>query len=351
MNLFINFLKIYNYEYSPLISSKLKFNLILNNLILFKFFNNFLKLENNFKINIKNFNFYNFLNSPININSNIIYQTTSNPLNIENSNFLNCFSNSNAGGAIFCNNININLSLFKIIFNNCSTTKTFSFPNRISSGGAIAFYGNNLFGNCLIFLNCNANSYGSAIYSQTKNNQSLKNTIFYQCGKLNEIGFIILMDYGISIFNYINISYCKGFSNSGYHFGWYPIYSYISFCNFNYNEGGRLIWPSIQGINSPVKHEFINIFNNDVTTLIFVSSHLLINFGIFKLNIGGFGSEGGGTITLNNSISDKTFIGLNKLINVYENQNSTFLKIIFLNCNNIINTNSKKEKKKNIFSF
>ena len=156
--------------------------LIISNSLLLNFFNSFLFIKKKtFFILFKNFNFKNFLNSVININSFYNYKCNLNlnsTIILYNIKFEYCLSNNNGAGLNLINS-NSNLNLSKSTFYKC-----FSSVN----GGGIWININNSFIIECCFINCFCNSFRNAGGGYIKNFGYLNSTLLFMCSPNKSIG-------------------------------------------------------------------------------------------------------------------------------------------------------------------
>ena len=98
--------------------------------------------------------------------------------------FLNCFSTTKAGGAIFVSNTNLVISIFSCFFNNCQSLSsvTVGLSSSVSGGGLVSNSKNNNF-KFLCFRNCSGKNKIGALFSQTlsTNFQYLNYSSFLLC--------------------------------------------------------------------------------------------------------------------------------------------------------------------------
>ena len=202
---------------------------------------------------------------------------------ITNTYFFNISTNS-VGGAFFINNLQLSVFISGCIFANCSSYGIYSTSFRPNAGGGgFASFSLEAEINKNCFINCFSQNVGPSFYSYVSiNKHQLNSTSVIYCSSNLNNG--IAMDYGIQIFNEINLT--SNFLKNGLVFYSLHNFSFIfkfgniflnsvtqNYCLFGSN--------SINNIISSI-HENINIINNTAEKGL-IHLHNNNNQNIFKL--------------------------------------------------------------------
>ena len=329
-------------------------------------FSNFIFLKNNKNLILKNLIFNNFLKNIIILSNNYenidsllrLSLTTSLNILIKSCIFKNLDTNEQ-GGALFVNNLNINISLIYNSFINCTSRS-----NTYTAGGILIFSAKkNLYFGCC-FYQCSSVNLPSSIQIVT-HESTISNTEMNFTTELNAGQYKVISSYGSliggnNLFYFTNNNESHGYAST-FHPGICFTVNKNEFIYYNQisnNIGNGFLWIGWQTTQFQIN--YINFINNTSkgNNWIISSSLLILNNCYFYNNPSTYFSTSN-KCTINlcsfNNIQSLMNFGSNILNsnNNFEIIETYYFKVLTNNCwkNFTYIEISKKKKKKISFLF